>query len=190
MSKALINHILKFAKPSLKELDEFVNDFSIHKIAKKEYLLQNNQQAKFLYFIIKGCFRSFFINKKGVEKNIHFAIENWWTTDYDSFLTTTPTQLNIQALENSTVLKISKEKLHQHLDQSLELNKYFRIIQEKVRVADQRRLYFIFDFSGEEIYDHFRTHNPEFMQRVPQYMLASYLGFTPEFLSKIRGHKK
>jgi len=121
---------------------------------------------------------------------VNFGIENWWLSNFDSLYNQTPSEINIQAAEDSLVLKISKTQLDSFLKNSLELNQYFRHIHEKVRVADQRRIQFMYTLSGEELYDVFYKHNPHFVQRVPQYMLASYLGFTPEFLSKIRARKK
>ncbi|MBQ4821485.1 Crp/Fnr family transcriptional regulator [Aquimarina sp. MMG016] len=186
----LKNHILSFAAPTEKEINDFLNNFEFLAIKNKEFLLKEGQYCKHQYFILKGCFRCFFINHKGAEKVVNFGIENWWLSDFESLINQTPSLLNIQAAENSKVLKISKEKLDAFLEDSLELNRYFRIILEKVRVADQRRIQFMYNLSGEELYNTFREYNPSFVQRVPQYMLASYLGFTPEFLSKIRAKKK
>ncbi len=190
MKDQLKEHILKFVTPSESELQSFLSTLDFESINNKEYLLKEGQYCKYQYFILKGCFRAFFVNRKGVEKVVNFGIENWWLTNFDSFINQTLSELNIQAAEDSLVLKISKEKLDSVLKHSLELNRYFRIILEKVRIADQRRIQFMYNLSGEELYDVFYEQNPDFVQRVPQYMLASYLGFTPEFLSKIRGKKK
>ncbi len=190
MKDQLKNHILQFANPTEKELQSFLDLFDLKSIENKEYLIQEGQYCRHQYFILKGCFRSFFVNRKGIEKVINFGIENWWLTDFDGFINQTPSEINIQAAENSQVLKISKTQLDIILTNSLELNRYFRIILEKVRIADQRRIQFMYSLSGEELYQVFCDHNPKFVQRIPQYMLASYLGFTPEFLSKIRARKK
>ncbi len=190
MTEQLKDHILKFVTPPESELQSFLNVMEFENIENKQYILKERQYCKFQYFILKGCFRSFFINKKGVEKVVNFGIEDWWLTNFDSFINQTPSELNIQAAEDSQVLKISKQKLDDILKESLELNRYFRIILEKVRIADQRRIQFMYTLSGEELYTVFCEYNPDFVQRVPQYMLASYLGFTPEFLSKIRRKRK
>ena len=189
MTEELKKHILKFAKPSDKELDTFFDLLEFQEVENKDFILKEGQLSKHMYFIQKGCFRSFFINKKGVEKIVNFGLEDWWMSDYDSFINQTQTNLNIQALEDSQVLRISKTNLDSILGFSLEFNRYFRVILEKVRIADQKRIQYIFNLSGKELYDIFCEKNPEFVQRVPQYMLASYLGFTPEFLSKIRALK-
>ncbi|WP_298320335.1 Crp/Fnr family transcriptional regulator [uncultured Aquimarina sp.] len=189
MTASLKKHILRFVSPSKKEMEDFLNIIELENIPAKHYILKEGHYCNYNHFIVKGCFRSFFINKKGVEKTINFGIEDWWLTDFDSFMNQTQTQLNIQATEDATVLKISKTKLDTILQDSLEINKYFRIILERVRIADQRRIQYMFNLSGKELYNTFYEYNPEFVQRIPQYMLASYLGFTPEFLSKIRAKK-
>lgn len=189
MIESLKNHILRFVHPSKKELDDFLNIVELENIIAKQYILKEGQYCNYNNFIVKGCFRSFFTNKKGVEKTINFGIEDWWLTDFDSFMNKTQTQLNIQATEDAILLKISKSNLDTVLQNSLEINKYFRVILERVRIADQRRIQYMFNLSGEELYNTFYEYNPEFVQRIPQYMLASYLGFTPEFLSKIRAKK-
>ncbi|GAA4278192.1 Crp/Fnr family transcriptional regulator [Aquimarina mytili] len=190
MTDQLKNHILKFVTPPDNELQSFLNLMELEDIKNRDYLLKEGHYCKYQYFILKGCFRSFFIDRKGVEKVVNFGIEDWWLTNFDSFINQTISELNIQAAEDSKVLKISKSNLDHILRDSLELNRYFRIILEKVRIADQRRIQFMYNLSGEELYTVFNEHNPDFVQRVPQYMLASYLGFTPEFLSKIRRKKK
>ena len=185
----LQEHILKFAHPSQEELASFFESLELQEIDNKDFIVKRGQLCRHQYFIVKGCFRVFFINKKGVEKITNFGIENWWITDHDSFGNQIPSQLYIQAVENSLVFRINKSALDEVLAHSLELNRYFRIIWERVRIADQKRIQFMFDLSGRELYQSFLDYNPDFVQRVPQYMLASYLGFTPEFLSKIRGEK-
>jgi CRP-like cAMP-binding protein len=189
MHESLSKHINTFVQTSEESLFEFLTLFEEKVICKKDYLQKSGQSSKYLYFVLEGCFRSYFIDKKGVEKILNFAIENWWITDFDSFLNNRPSQLYIQALEASTVLRIHRDKLDNVLNETLAINKYFRIIQEKVRVSDQRRMQYIFELTGQELYDHFCQSNPAFVQRIPQYMLASYLGITPEFLSKIRKMK-
>ncbi len=189
MNEQLKNHIFQFAKPNQLVLDELSSYLEYHEIKRKEYILKEGQCCKYKYFIVKGCFRTFFINNKGHEKILNFGIEDWWLTDYDSFTNYSPAKIYIQAIEKSHVLRITKANLDKVLLNSLEMNRYFRLIMEKVRIADQRRMHYIFNMSGKELYELFCAHFPDFVQRVPLYMLASYLGITPEFLSKIRAKK-
>lgn len=193
MIERLFNHIRKFSNASADDLKLIEEALSKIKIQKKEHLLTVGYRCHYKHFILSGCMRSYFINKKGVEQIVNFGIENWWMTDYDSFVNESVSQLNIQALEDCEVLRLSKTDFDRLTSQSPAIHEYFRTILEKRHIADQRRLQYMFNLSGEELYNHFNERNPSFVQRIPQYMLASYLGFTPEFLSKIRkkqaGHR-
>ena len=124
------------------------------------------------------------------EQVYHFAIENWWITDYMSLESHTPSDNNIQAVENTTYAVLYRDVQDELLTALPQLERYFRIILQRAVAAAQLRVKYIFTQTAEERYDHFSGQFPEFMQRVPQYMLASYLGFSPEFFSKIRAKKK
>lgn len=190
MLQPLTDHIQQFVKLNENDIKLLGQLTAPEEVKNKGFLLKSGQLCRHKYFVVKGCLRSYFISSKGTEQIVNFSIENWWATDYDSFVNQTASTLYIQAIENTTLLKISKGGFKQVVDQSPNIERYFRIIQEKVRIADQRRIQYIFNLTGEEHYTLFKDKNPQFVQRVPQYMIASYLGFTPEFLSKIRGKKK
>lgn len=189
MIETLFNHIRKFSSVSDSDLQLIEEVVSKKSFKKKEHLLTDGHRCQYKYFILSGCLRSYFMNQKGVEQILNFGIEGWWMTDYDSFVNESISHLNIQALEDCEVLRLSKPDFDQMVTSSPALHAYFRVILEKRHIADQRRIQYMFNMTGEEIYDHFHQSNPSFVQRVPQYMLASYLGFTPEFLSKIRKKK-
>lgn len=185
----LLHHISKFSSATDFDLQLIQEVVSQKTFKRKEHLLTDGHTCHYKYFIVEGCLRSYFVNNKGTEQILNFAIENWWMTDYDSFINETISHLNIQAIEDSTVLRLSKSNFDKLVEKSPALSSYFRTILEKRHIADQRRIQYMFNMTGEEMYDHFSESNPAFLQRVPQYMLASYLGFTPEFLSKIRKKK-
>ncbi|SMD33087.1 cAMP-binding domain of CRP or a regulatory subunit of cAMP-dependent protein kinases [Reichenbachiella faecimaris] len=185
----LFEHIKKFSQVSDSDLKLIESVTSKKVYDKKDHLLTAGHRCHFKYFILSGCMRSYFMNNKGGEQIVNFGIEDWWMTDYDSFVNEDISHLNIQALEQCEVLRLSRSDFDHVVATSAGLNTYFRVILEKRHIADQRRIQYMFNMSGEEIYDHFNRSNPDFVQRVPQYMLASYLGFTPEFLSKIRKRK-
>jgi CRP-like cAMP-binding protein len=133
--------------------------------------------------------RQYFINKKLNEQIINFAIENWWIADQDSLMTGQPSGCTIQAIEQTEVLLLPEKNKAALFRQVPALETYFALIMQKAYVAAQRRLGYIFNMTDEERFRHFSALFPEFIQRVPQYMLASYLGFTPQFMSRLRAKK-
>jgi CRP/FNR family transcriptional regulator, anaerobic regulatory protein len=159
-------------------------------VKKSEFLLKEGQVCRSMYFVEKGCLRMFFINKKSTEQITQFAIENWWLSDYFSIMDENPTDYYIQAIENSEILEINKLSYDELLIEIPQLEKYFRIIMQKAVAASQHRAKLQYQMSKEEFYQHFITSFPEFIQRVPQYMIASYLGLTPEYVSELRKKKQ
>ena len=128
----------------------------------------------------------FFYTDKGAEQITQFALENWWITDYFSFTDQNVSEYNIQVIEKSEILVIDHRSFDKLLEELPALERYFRIIMQRAVAASQLRIKLLYDLSKEELYLHFSSYFPEFVQRVPQYMLASYLGLTPEYLSEIR----
>ena len=189
MYSGLTTHIKKYIELSDSDIEVLNSYFNQLHVKKKETLLKEGQLCMYQYFISKGCFRSYIINDKGNEQTLNFGIENWWMTDYMSFGTQNPSGFFIQAIENSDVLAIDKKGMEELLLRLPKLERYFRIILQKSYAASQMRIKYLFTMSAEERYMKFNSSVPEFIQRVPQYMLASYLDFTPEFMSKIRAGK-
>ena len=128
----------------------------------------------------------YFIDNLGNQKTSQFAIENWWLTDFLAFQNQKQSNFNIETVENSKVLSISFSKYQELLDKFPKMEKYFRTIYETAYGAALMRLKYVNCFSKEEIFFRFRDNFPEFVQRVPQYLLASFLGLTPEYLSEIK----
>jgi CRP-like cAMP-binding protein len=185
----LLVHIRKFVSFSKEEEEILLPYLKLKILKKKDYLLKEGQTCMANHFVVKGCLRMFYITEEGNEQMIQFAIDNWWMTDYMSFDSQKQSQFNIQAVENSEIILLEKKTLEELFTKLPKLERYFRIIVQKAYAASVIRLKYIFTQSGEERFHHFNKNFPEFVQRVPQYMLASYLGFSAEFLSKIRAKK-
>lgn len=189
MQSTLTNHIKKFIQLTTDE-EQLINAaVTVKAVKKKSFLLEPDHVCKELFFVSKGCLRLYFINKKLNEQTTLFAIENWWMTDFDSLESGRPSSYYIQAVEDTEVISISKNKQEELFEAVPKLERYFRIVQQRAFSATQTRIKYIYGMSDEERYRHFSSLFPAFMQRVPQYMLASYLGFTPQFMSKIRAKK-
>ncbi len=186
MYKDIIQHVRKFIDLSESEVVVFNKYFETQQFKKKEFIIQEGRVCKQLYFVEKGCLRMYFINKKGLEQITQFALDGWWISDYQSFINYSASDYYIQTIEESRIVSIDSQNLDKLLFELPKLEKYFRIIMQKAVAGAQLRSKLLYEMSKEEFYIHFSTSFPEFMLRVPQYMIASYLGLTPEYVSELR----
>jgi CRP-like cAMP-binding protein len=131
----------------------------------------------------------FFINDKTVEQITQFALDGWWISDFFSFTDRKPSEYCIQAIEKSEIVSIDSLLLDELLSELPQLERYFRVVMQRALAASQLRIKYMFEMTKEEFYQHFSNSFPEFVQRVPQYMVASYLGLTPEYVSELRKKK-
>ena len=182
----LLAHIARYVALAPAEAELLQTYLTRQTIGRKEHLLTEGQVCTANYFVLRGCLRTYLGNEKGSEQTILFGIENWWLTDYASLDMQTPSQFFIQAVETTEVVVFDKRVQEEVLSRLPQLERYFRILLQKSAAAALFRIKFLFRLSGEALYRHFNSAFPGFVQRVPQYMLASDLGFTPEVLSKIR----
>jgi len=186
MIQPLIAHIEKFSSINA-DKDSLLESFFEHKIyRKKDLLLTEGHRCYEKFFIVKGCVHLYYLRQNGTEQTIDFALENWWISDFTAFQQGTVAQFSIRAIENTEVLSITADRQRELLAQIPELNEYFHLVFQRAYAACQMRFRFLLDFSKEELYLHFLERFPAFTQRVPQYLLASFLGFTPEYLSELR----
>jgi CRP-like cAMP-binding protein len=186
MSQILKDHIRKFIEINDEDLSSVLMFFKVSTPRKKENLLIEGKICKSNYFVSSGCLRMFFINEKGVEKTTQFALEHWWLADYFSFQNQIASSFYIQAVERSEVWSIDLPEHENMLRQFPQMERYFRLVHQTTNAATQVRIRYLYDFSREENYRYFLANFPEFIHRVPQYLLASYLGMTPEYLSELR----
>jgi CRP-like cAMP-binding protein len=156
------------------------------KLRKKQYLLQEGDVAKYSAFVEKGALRSYTIDDKGSEHIIQFAIEGWWISDIYSFLTGEPSTYNIEALEDCELLTLTKAAQEELVEKVPKFERYLRILIQGAYIALQRRMTGTLVHTAEEKYLSLTKAYPDIIQRVPQHMIASYLGVTPETLSRIR----
>ncbi|WP_199136338.1 Crp/Fnr family transcriptional regulator [Pedobacter sp. ASV12] len=181
-----IQHIKRYVSLTDDETSLLLQQIKPLTPKKKELLLQEGQICRYHYFVEQGCLRMFFVNDKGTEQIVQFALENWWIADYMSFSTQHPSNFSIQAVEASQIVGIASSRQDELFRQLPQLERYFRIMMQRAYAAAQMRVKYFHDFTKEESYQHFVTLFPDFVQRIPQYMLASYLGITPEYLSELR----
>jgi len=186
MRPNILQHIVRYISLSEEEVQLLFTFLRPLQVARKEHLLKEGQVCKNLYFIEKGCLRMYFVNGKGTEQITQFAIENWWLADYMSYDRQLPSQFYIQAVEHTELFTIDFAAQEQLIKGLPKMEHYFRLMLQKAYAAAQMRIKYLYELSREEGYKHFIANFPDFAQRIPQYMLASYLGFTPEYLSELR----
>lgn len=189
MAEHLKAHIRKFLKLDDETLSGIAEYFKPIEAKKKQDLHVEGRICTANYFVAGGCLRLFFVDEKGVEQTIQFAMENWWISDYTSFTNQTSSGYYIQAVEKSDVLALDHGAQEEMLKRFPQMERYFRIIHQRVHAASQFRMKYLYSLSKAEFYHLFTDHYPEFVQRVPQYLLASFLGLTPEYLSEIKSKR-
>lgn len=171
------------------ELNEFINLFEHKKSKKKDYLLQQGQHARYEGFVTNGCFRVFNLDANGNEHTLYFAVQNWWVGDIDSFTNNTPSQLNIQAIKDSEILLINKENKAKAFAEIPSVEKFSRIMLQRALIAQHQRILRYNSISAEERYFYFMNKYQEIVPQITNRQIASYLGVTPEFISRIKKKK-
>ena len=174
---------------SEKEADEFNKSFEEKKIKKRQFIVQPNFTNRHRYFVLKGAFRSYAVTDDGREQTLQFGIENWWVSDFNSYLYQQPATLFIVALEDSVVLQLDYEKEQELKRRNHKYETFFRVLAEKGLAFEHRRILSNATQSAEERYENFLIDFPQFVQRAPQYAIASYLGMTTQFLSRIKNKR-
>lgn len=183
---SLINTIKELVTLTNEDVAMIEDAFELKKLTKKEILLFKGDISNYMRFIVKGCLRSYYINEEGQEYIVQFGIKNWWVNDLYSYLTKTPAQHFVQALKPTTVLQIHRNKIEELFINIPAMERFFRLKIEKAYVANQNRALQSMSESAESRYKIFIKKYRDLEQAVPQYMVASYLGITPQHLSTIR----
>jgi CRP-like cAMP-binding protein len=182
----ILEHIRKFVHLTPEEEHLLLSKIEIKTVKTKSVLLHAGEVCSETYFVNSGLLRSFNVNDNIVEHILHFACEGWWMGDLYSLITQKPGNLFIEALEDSELVVISKEKQEELYLEIPKLERFFRILTENSLVAHQERLMDNLSLSAEERFEKFCQKYPSLIQRVPQRQIASYIGVTPEFLSKLK----
>jgi CRP-like cAMP-binding protein len=186
MYDLILKNIARHVTLSPVEESYFTSLLHHRKLRKRQYLLQAGEVCRYENFVIKGCLRAYNVDDKGEEHIVTFAMEDWWISDMYSLITGTPATLHIDALEDSEVLSIEKKDLENVYLRIPLFERFYRILLQNSLVANQRRVLSAISQTAEEQYLAFIRKYPSLDQRVPQSQIASYLGITPETISRIR----
>lgn len=185
-SRPLLDYIARFITLTPEEESVLLSKIQSRKYLKGQFVVQQGDVCRSESFVLSGCLKTFYVDPEGQEHIVMFAIENWWAADLGSFITQNPADYNVQCLENTEIIQFSYERLEELYREIPKLERFFRIIIQKAYVTSEKRIIRNMCLPAKERYMKFREQYPQIEQRVPQYMIASYLGITKEFLSKIR----
>jgi CRP-like cAMP-binding protein len=180
------SYVSKVVDLSAAELEYFNNILKHKHIPKKTMLLQAGDICDFEAYVVKGCIREYYIDGKGIEVTLQFAVEDWWVSDIASFQDQTPSSMYIETLEDCELLILSRQAKEDLLAKVPKLERMFRLMIQRHLVVITSRLYKTMAHTAIEKYLEFIKRYPTIPQRVPQHYIASYLGISPEFLSKLR----
>jgi CRP-like cAMP-binding protein len=182
----ILNNIGRYAQLTPEEQEEFCSLLSTRVLKKKEYLLREGEVCLYESFINKGCLRTFYIDKTGLEHNFYFGVEGWWMSDIDSRTSGNPSFCNIIAVEDTEILQITQTSLEQFLKKVPRFERFFRISYQNSIAGHQTKFLHMLHMTAEERYSYFRKKYPEFDKRIAQKHIATFLGLTPEFFNTVR----
>lgn len=185
----LIKHIQKITLSHELDGESILSFFEKKTFKKKDILQQEGRRCTSYFFVVKGCLRLFFTDFNGAEQTMQFALENWWLTDLNAFRFARNSSYTIQALEVTEVLMITAPNYELMLAEFPVVESYFRLVYERAYAASLLRIQMISRMPKDKFYELFESKYPEFLQRISQKILASFLGFTPEYLSELRKNK-
>lgn len=186
MHAALIQEFKKHISLTNEEEELITSSFRFKKVRRNQILVQPPDMALYEHFVVSGCLFEYYLDDNGTQHTLKFAPEGWWTTDLRSFLKGQPSIYFIEALEDSEILIVSKEALDRLLEKVPSLNSYFRILYQNAIISLEERLLCMISTKADERYLKFVQKYPQLENRLPQYLIASYLGVTPEFFSRVK----
>jgi len=184
----ILNNISGYIRLNEEESAFFVSLLKPMQLKRRQMLLKDGEICRYSSFVIKGCLRGFSVDENGIEHVLNFAPQNWWIADMYSLITQKPGVLNIEALEDTEILTLSKISQEELYGKVPVFERFFRIIIENSLVSYQQRLLDNLSLTAEERYNNFCKRYPTLISCVPSKQIASYIGVTPEFFSKMK-HK-
>lgn len=186
----IIKHFDKYLPLDDGEKQALTRRLTERKIKRKQYILQEGDICKYFTYVVEGCFRMYGVDNSGSEHNLVFTVEDDWIADIGSLHKEQPSKLFIEAVEPSVILQLSKEGLWHLYTNYPKFDRNFRVIIEDKYIELQNRLLQTFSATAYERYESFLEQYPNLSNRLPNTQIASYLGITPEFLSKIRNERR
>jgi len=182
----LIQELKKHVRLTAEDEELITRSFRAKKVRRNQFLVQPPDVALYEHFVVSGCLFEYYLDDDGIQHTLIFAPEGWWMTDLQSFVTKQESKYFIQALEDSELLIIAKDAFDKLLKDVPALNGYFVMLYQNAIIGHKERLLNVLSTKVEERYLRFLKKYPQLENRVPQYLIASYLGVTPEFFSRVK----
>jgi CRP-like cAMP-binding protein len=182
----ILNNIKRYVSLNADDEKQFIAIVRKSRVKKRQFIVQPRFVCTHQTYVVKGALRVYFVNKNGNEHTLQFAIDDWFASDHYSYIHQTPASIFIEALEDSYIQQIEYNDVERLCLENQKFERFFRKVAQKSFAFAQRRILSNLDKTAEERYLEFMEMYPDIIQKVPQYAVASYLGMTPEFLSKIR----
>ena len=186
MFQRIREYLSRSVRLSEEEIKIFENSLELRLVPKKTILLQAGEVCNFEAYINKGCIREYFIDDAGIELTLQFATEDWWVSDITSFEDQIPSDMYIETLEDCELLVLTRQSKENLINEIPQLERMFRLMIQRHLSKLQKRLFKTVSSTAMDQYIEFVTRYPTISQRVSQQYIASYLGITPEFLSRLR----
>lgn len=186
MPDLLLNNIARHITLTPEEQQIVLNAFSMESIKAKTVAIQPGDEAHFTYFVLKGVLRSYTIDDNGTAHILSFATPGWWVADMYSYLTAKPAILYVDVIEDCEVLVLQKKDSERLFQEVPKLERFFRILTENNLIANQQRILDKMALSAEERYEKFLDKHADIVNCLPQKYIASFIGVTPEFFSKMK----
>jgi len=187
MYQPILQHIARYITLQPAEEQLLVSLLGHRRLRRRQYLLQEGEVCRYEYFVLKGCLRAYTVDAGGQEHILQFAVEGWWIGDMHSFQSGRPSALQIDALEDAELLMIDRDSLERLYREAPAFERYFRLIIQNAWISLQQRMLSAMAKPAAERYKDFLQQYPNIEQRVPDRLVAAYLGIKPQSLSRIRG---
>lgn len=182
----IIDNIRRYVNLTADDEREFARIVQVTEIKKRDFVVKPGGVCHYQTYVAKGALRSYLIDDNGDEHTIQFAIEDWFISDFNSYIHRQPASLYVEAMEDSVLFQIGYQEVEELCTTNPVFERFFRLVAQKAFAYAQRRVLSNLGMTAEERYIEFNNMYPQIVRRMPQYALASYLGMSAEFLSKIR----
>ncbi|QHV94290.1 Crp/Fnr family transcriptional regulator [Spirosoma endbachense] len=182
---SLLENVRRYTSLTAEEEAQFCTLFTVKSLKRKEALLQAGTICQHEYYVKAGCLRTYFLDTKGIEHTIYFAIEDWWISDLYSRTHSAPSLVNIVAVEDSELYQVSHLDLEEFMRKTPAMERFFRLSYQQSLVSQHLRSMQMLSMSGQERYVHFREQYPQLVNRIPQKHIATFIGLTPQFFNTI-----